>query len=738
MLAATAAVVSHSAEYVTLKIMIRVFAFLALTAFAAQAQPTGDAIKQGHSHYGKAFDEGPRAKPVEIDNIAKIHFPITHKNAEVQKWFDQGATLLHHFWDYEAERAFRWAWKLEPDNAMVYWGLARATGGDRSKEFIRQAVKRKATVTERERLYIESLAILEATSTLRDRDGNYEERNRNYRKVLETLCVKYPDDVEAKALLAYSQMGEDRYGVERIVREILEIQPNHPGGHHYRIHNWNGHEAEQALPSAARYGQLAPGSGHALHMPGHIYSTVGMWHEAAIAMDSATRVERRVMRDLNNFPFNHWNYGHNRNYLCYIEEQLGMADRAIFGAQQLIAAPLDPQSNSDNWYSSHSQGLFALLRALVKYERWAELLDKKTIPWRENVFADKLHKAYAEARGYLGQGKAFEAEKAVEDHAALKKEIDKNKQFERHQRIQSLELRARLHLLKGESLDGLTLLMQAAGQQAEMEEQDADPPKYPQHLYTVLGDVYREQQSPALAIKAYEKALKVAKNDIFSLSGLVQAHHALGHQKEAEDAMARLLFQAAGADKGLKLLERAQATGIKAKAKDSSPGPQRNYAQADLSRFGPNAWSPHEAARLEAVDKDKQPVTLENYRGKNVILVFYLGRECAHCLKQLKELNARKEDWARLDTVVLAVSGNTPETNAEVAQTHPGVTFLSDDNSTNAKRYQSYDDFEEMDVHSTVLIDKQGRVHWSRTGGAPFEDTAFLVKQLERMNNAKP
>ena len=30
-------------------------------------------------------------------------------------------------------------------------------------------------------------------------------------------------------------------------------------------------------------------SGHLQHMPGHILSGVGLWHEAAIAMDAATR-----------------------------------------------------------------------------------------------------------------------------------------------------------------------------------------------------------------------------------------------------------------------------------------------------------------------------------------------------------------------------------------------------------------------------------------------------------------
>src|SRR5208282_1216717 len=119
--------------------------------------------KLGHSHIGEAFDTGPREKPWVIPGIGVAHFPITTKNPEVQQWFDQGNELLHSFWDYEAERAFRWCLKLEPDNAMAYWGLARASGmrgGDqkRSEELIREAIKRKGNASPREQLYIDSLA----------------------------------------------------------------------------------------------------------------------------------------------------------------------------------------------------------------------------------------------------------------------------------------------------------------------------------------------------------------------------------------------------------------------------------------------------------------------------------------------------------------------------------------------------------------------------------------------------
>src|SRR3954447_20338328 len=129
-------------------------------AFTAPPVDPGEAYKQGHSHLGEAFDSGPRQKPWMLPGIGEAKFPITTKNKEVQQWFDQGNALLHSFWYYEAERAFRWAQKLEPENPMVYWGLARATQGERSEDFVRQALKRKDKASEREQLYIDALAAI--------------------------------------------------------------------------------------------------------------------------------------------------------------------------------------------------------------------------------------------------------------------------------------------------------------------------------------------------------------------------------------------------------------------------------------------------------------------------------------------------------------------------------------------------------------------------------------------------
>ena len=76
-------------------------------------------------------------------------------------------------------------------------------------------------------------------------------------------------------------------------------------------------------------------------MPGHIYSGIGMWHEGAIWMDSATRVEKAYMEKRLTMPFNAWNYALNRNYLSYIQEQLGMPSTAMDGARQRLEYALE-------------------------------------------------------------------------------------------------------------------------------------------------------------------------------------------------------------------------------------------------------------------------------------------------------------------------------------------------------------------------------------------------------------
>jgi peroxiredoxin len=685
--------------------------------------------KAGHSRLGEAFDEGPREKPTRIDGIGVSRFPITAKNPDVQVWFDQGHTLLHSYWFFEAERAFRWCVKLDPDAPMPYWGLARAVSGERGRSFMNEASRRKDRATPRERDYIEAWEPLYNESLASN------ERQNRHRRALEQLILKYPTDIEAKALYGEAVMGNNRVGTDLILRQVLATAPDHPGAHHYRIHNWDDEDGVQALDSCRKYGEIVFGIGHALHMPGHIQAGLGMFHEAAISLDAATRAEIAYMGRQMVFPYNTWNYAHNRNYLSYVQEQLGLPSEAIRGARELLAVPLDPSLNDATRFSPHWQGVAALTRALVKFERWDEILAPSSIPWGTSV-RDRLLRGYAEAMAHAGRKDVPALRKAAAALAAMKADVQKpeNRGLELQHDVQSLEVEAALAMLQNDPLRGLGLLAQAAPKEIELRRAYDDPPAYPNLIYRKLGDAYLDASSPALAAIAYERTLEIVPNDPFALSGLARARYALKDVTAARAALGRLLYVWSDAEPGLRWMTSARATGVQAVAADSSPGAQRNYRKTSLDRYGSAIWEPFAAPALDARSSDGTRTTLDQFRGKNVILVFHVGLTCTHCRSQLKSLAGARDRWTRLNAEVLAVGPDTLDALGQPSAKEFNLRLLSDDQFANARRFKSYDDFEEIPIHSTILIDGQGRVQWARHGGAPFTDLEFLAKQLERIN----
>jgi peroxiredoxin len=137
-----------------------------------------------------------------------------------------------------------------------------------------------------------------------------------------------------------------------------------------------------------------------------------------------------------------------------------------------------------------------------------------------------------------------------------------------------------------------------------------------------------------------------------------------------------------------------------------------------LDSLGPERWEPYSAPELKAKDPEGNTVTLADYHGRNVVLVFYLGEECPHCVEQLIAIKKRHLDFEEADITVLAVSSDTPEQNQQsLKMGELPYTLLSDANYTNAGRFKSYDDFKELELHSNRIIDREGKVRWSRIGG---------------------
>jgi len=688
----------------------------------------------GRSLLGRAFDVGPRQKPWVIEGIGQSSFPITTANPEAQKWFDQGNTLLHSYWSYEAERAFRWTLKLDPECAMCYWGMARVSGGLRRAIFVREAAKRKGKVTTRERMYIEAWEQRWA----QDDELSDEARQTRFEHALQEICMKYPEDLEAKLLFANERLGsKDPYGIDAILQGVLAVAPRHPGALHYRIHLWDRKEPRYILANSALYGSIATSAAHGQHMVGHIYSGVGMWHEAAINMEISDRNDLRYMRDHMRLPFHDWNYAHNRDYLSFVQEQLGMYQAALAGARELLGAPMDPTYNNITKDSSalHWLGMEALVRVLIKFERWNEILEPGYIPWGTTL-RDEMNKNYCETLAWIGLGDLDKARKGMSAHAEIKQQIDKpeNKELAETYVIQGAELQARFALAKDNSLEGLALLTDVAKRDLEFR-RTTEALHRGSVLYNVLGEAYLARHSPELAVLAFEKALEVVKNDGFALSGLVDAYASMGRLPEARNALGRLLFVWSDADPGLKWLERTKHWRLDAQPIDSSSATQRRYKSVALEKFGPSAWEPYPAPHLDAIDSNGQKVTLDDFQGKNVLLVFYPPGECSQCVGQLVELSKKKSEFLRLDTEVVVVGGGTPQQATALAKANDAhLQMLWDPKFEDARRFHAYDDFEDIPLNCIAMIDKHSRVHWSREGGDPFADFDFLLKEAQRMN----
>ncbi|MEO7994802.1 MAG: peroxiredoxin family protein, partial [bacterium] len=635
--------------------------------------------------------------------------------------------------------------------AMAYWGLALCVDpvdDDSTKrflDFLSEAIKRKDTVSPRERAYLEAyerVYFAEQTGAI-DAEPFHPGMDRTaLAHELELLVLQYPDDLEAKSLLVLARLGDsNRYGQEAIIREILAVAPDHPAAHHFRVHTWDGQEGIAALDSCERYGNIAWQSGHANHMPGHVYSGVGMWHEAAIWMDRATRTEQAYMQQRLALPFETWNYAHNRNYLAFIQEQLGLPTMALAGAREMLAAPLDPQFNSLKDGRTHREGRMALIRGLVKYERWDEILKDDAVEWGASD-EDKLTRAYARGLAQLGKGDIHGAIDEQIAFRAIKEGMpagndDRKESWKSSANgFMEAEFAAGIAAAQGNPLEAVRLLSEVAPLQAESYRYTNDPPEYPHLLYTVLGDVQLANDAPTLAAAAYRKTLEINLNDAFALSGLARAEFQAGHRAAAQEAYSHLLAVWSDAEPGLRWMIAADALGLKQTPIDSSSRPQRDYRAQVLDTFGPQAWEPYPAPEFDALDSSGAPVTLAEYRGAPVVLVFYLGEGCAHCVEQLQAINKRSADFDSRGVKVLAISSETPEQQA-ASEKLGGLycRLLSDTAHSNAKRFRAYDDFEELELHATILIDGAGRVDWLRAGGDPFTDLDFLFQEIDRLKD---
>jgi len=253
-----------------------------------------------------------------VAGLGDLHHPVSTKNPQAQQFFDQGLRFIYAFNHDEAARSFQHAAELDPKLAMAYWGVAEAVGPnyndpadpDRYKQAhgaVQKAVELSDAASLSEQAYIQALAKRFPADTKSDLKKAAED----YRDAMRQVVSEFPDDLDAATLFAEAGMnlhpwglwhvdGTPEAGTDEIVstlESVMKRDPNHLGAIHYYIHAVEASATpERALAGANKLAALAPGAGHIVHMPAHVYIRTGDYEAAVKTNQDAAVVDRAYIK----------------------------------------------------------------------------------------------------------------------------------------------------------------------------------------------------------------------------------------------------------------------------------------------------------------------------------------------------------------------------------------------------------------------------------------------------------
>ena len=720
----------------------------------------------GHSMHGETFDEGPRYAASLLGTTGRVTFPVTTKIPLVQQFFNQGFGQLHGFWYFEAERSFRQAATLDPDCAMTYFGMALANVNNesRAKGFIAEAVKRKGNSSERERRYIEALEGWYKAET--GDEKKKKDRAKSYVNALEEILYRYPDDLEAKAMLGlalWQHRGDldmpGYFAIDALLNDVLAVNPFHPV-HHYRVHLWDNDKAKLAVNSAERCGVSAPGIAHMWHMSGHTYSDLHQYFDAAWHQEASARTDHAYMMRDSIFPDQIHNFAHNNEWLVRNLQYLGRVRDAVTLSRNTIELPRHPKHNPFPGGKSAHYGRLRLFQVYSQFELWDALIaDAQTqmlAPTSDEAEQVKYFRHLGRAyfrKGDVANGRLQlaildrrlqrlkqDSDHAV-DEAVAKARFEgadaKAVEAKKNQATQPTAERIRVLERAVDELQGYVLFSE--GKHAEalerlLKARDVDE--------AFLADVELLAGKADAAVKRLRDWVGKSKNQVRPLAALVQMLWKQGNKDEARKSFDTLREISGSIDLDIPAFASLQPIAVELGfgANWRQPKPvARNAAELpELATLGPLTWQPTMAPEWSLPDGNGQLHSLAQYRGRPVVAIFYLGFGCLHCVEQLKAFAPKHKEFADAGISLVAISSDTVENlkkSQERYQTEGEFPFqlVSDASLETFKRYRAFDDFEATPLHATVLIDAQGKIRWHDTGPNPFMNVDFLLKESHRL-----
>src|SRR5262245_332305 len=511
---------------------------------------------------------------VAPERLGSVHFPTSCK-AEVGPAFERAVALLHSFAYAEAAKAFEDVAAKDPDCAMAQWGVAMSYfhtiwGPSTPDEF---AAGKKAA---------EKAGALATKATPRERDlitaigafyqGNdvpHAARVVAYEKAMAGVAQRQPDDHEiaifhALAMLgvAYNSPPDKTYSLQKraaeILNRLLSLEPDHPGISHYMIHSFDYPELGELAPPAARaYSKIAPSAPHALHMPSHIFTRLGMWQESIESNLASARTAQAWLAKTQPGAMA-FDALHAMDYLEYAYLQSGQdaKARAIVDSVEAVTS-LDKAVFQAGYALAAIPARYALERR--DWKTAATLTARPaSYPWDKYPYEQAIVQ-FARAVGSARLGDVPGARGAVAQLDTIRTSLRGQKGFDwaTQVEIQRRAAAAWLARLEKKNDEALSLMRSAA----DLEDSTDKHPVTPGSVLPAreqLADLLLELGKPDLALVEYETSLGSAPARLNSYLGAAQAASRSGQEEKAKQFNDRLVALCGGT-----VPDRVTAAGVK-------------------------------------------------------------------------------------------------------------------------------------------------------------------------------
>ncbi len=406
-----------------------------MAACSRQPAPAPPANQSPHGAHGAAAPAAAAPRTALLGNLGSYHRAIKTSNADAQKFFDEGLTLLYGFNHEESFTSFEIASAKDAASPMPHWGMSLALGtnindvapADRLKQayaHLAEAEKRKGGGSDVEQGLVDALA----KRYVADPTGDQTVREQAYSNAMGALSKKFPNDLDVATLYAeslmnlrpwrlYTKDGTPEPGTETIVASlegVMKRDPNHPGANHYYIHAVEASKSpDRALPQAGRLETLVPGAGHLVHMPAHIYIRTGQYAKSAKSNADAAGVDERYIKATGAqgmYPAMY--YTHNLQFESAAAMYAGNLAEARSAAQRTVkfADPIADQMVMFEPFAAQD------LTVLVRFGQWQDILQQAKPPAPTRLFQTAVYH-FAHGAALAATGKAAEADT---DLAALK------------------------------------------------------------------------------------------------------------------------------------------------------------------------------------------------------------------------------------------------------------------------------------------------------------------------------